>query len=179
MKDRFWSKVRKTKNCWEWTGSLTTCGYGQFKIYDRGNGKQLVKRAHQVAWYLEKGEWPSYLCHTCHNRACVNPSHLYEGNHQTNIRDKLKRNLSWSKYNDHLARRIRRVYALGISSTHISKELKVPKKTILDILNGTLCRNTGGPIRDPSQRTYGNRFKNSQTENSRSAARFLISCKKP
>jgi hypothetical protein len=30
IQDRFWSKVNKTDNCWEWTACLNSCGYGQF-----------------------------------------------------------------------------------------------------------------------------------------------------
>lgn len=168
--DRFWNKVDKlpgVDSCWLWTASTDRYGYGQFKLDGR------VRRAHQVSWKLEKGEWPSYLCHTCHNRSCVNPSHLYEGNHVSNGRDRRDRCISSGEHDDHMILRIRRVYALGISSTHISKQLSLSKRTVLDILNGKTYRGTGGPIRDKSLRTYGNRFKSSQTENPRSAARFL------
>ena len=172
--DRFWNKVHKApgvNSCWIWTASKDRHGYGQFKL------DGMVKRAHQVSWKIHKGEFSPYLCHSCHNRACVNPEHLYEGSHASNMRDKQDRGLSWSKYSDDLVVRIRRVHALGISSTHISKEMNIPKRTVLCILNGTSCTSTGGPIRDGSSRTYGNRFKNSQSENPRSAARFLTTFK--
>lgn len=174
LMDRFWSKVNKTQTCWGWVASCDKDGYGQFKLFDHGNGKQRVVGAHKMSWYLEKGEWPPYLCHTCDNRKCVNPNHLYLGSNRSNQRDRKLRNPVWSnKWGDHMIRRIRRVYALGISSSHIADELEIPKETVLHIIDGRIHRKTGGPIRNKSQRRYGNRFQNSKTRNSRSAARFL------
>jgi len=154
--DRFWNKVQKlpgVNTCWLWTAGKDRYGYGQFKL----DGK--VVRAHQVSWKIKKRVNPSYLCHTCDNRACVNPAHLYEGSHASNMSDKKHRNLTWSKYDPHVIRRIRRKYAVGFSSGQLSKEFNIPRSTVLNILDGKLCRSTGGPIRDPNFRYYGNRFK--------------------
>jgi len=59
----------------------------------------------------------------------------------------------------HVIRRIRRKYAVGFSSGQLSKEFNIPRSTVLNILDGKLCRSTGGPIRNPNFRYYGNRFK--------------------
>ena len=69
---RFWSKVKKTKGCWIWTGFLFK-GYGRFKP----NGKQTS--AHRMAYELSHNvKIPQSLTidHLCRNRACVNPEHL-------------------------------------------------------------------------------------------------------
>lgn len=153
---RFWSKVKKlpgVNSCWIWTASTNRDGYGQFRL----DGK--VKRAHQVSWKIHKGEWSPYLCHTCHNRSCVNPDHLYAGDHDRNTADRRNRHLSWSKYNDHTIRRIRRKYAVGFSSGQLAIEFNIPRRTVQCIIDGTMGRNTGGPIKDPTFRYYGNRFK--------------------
>lgn len=174
---RFWNKVHKLPGddaCWIWQASLNSGGYGQFRF----DGK--VRRAHQVSWKLEKGQWAPYLCHTCDTPACVNPAHLYEGDNQGNMDDKYKRGRSnhRTKYSNHLVRRIRRMYAVGFSSTYIIEQLQLPNSTVHNILNGNTRRSAGGPIRQPGQRYYGNRFKKTDSQNRRSVNRPLTMSQK-
>lgn len=69
---RFWSKVDKTPTCWVWTGSPHSAGYGTILI----DGQ--IKYAHRVSYEMAYGRIPEGLeiDHICHNRPCVNPSHL-------------------------------------------------------------------------------------------------------
>jgi len=69
---RFWIKVKKSNNCWEWQASKNNKGYGTF-----WHNKKYVK-AHRVSYELFKGLIPQDLTidHLCRNRKCVNPEHL-------------------------------------------------------------------------------------------------------
>jgi hypothetical protein len=92
VQQRFWSKVSKRSNgCWEWQAAISAHGYGRF-LFEGGN-----RLAHRVAWELTYRQPPPahlMLCHTCDNRRCVNPDHLYVGTAADNSRDKMERGRS-------------------------------------------------------------------------------------
>jgi HNH endonuclease/AP2 domain len=85
---RFWDKVEKTETCWNWKGAINPSGHGVIKIEGLNRG------AHRVSYAIKNGELPEdlYICHKCHNPACVNPDHLYAGTPQQNCQDEVKRN---------------------------------------------------------------------------------------
>ncbi len=73
--------------CWEYTGGLNGSGYGN--IWDSGR----TRSAHVVAYELGVGPVPEGLSvlHTCDNRKCVNPTHLFVGTTQDNIDDMISK----------------------------------------------------------------------------------------
>jgi len=68
----------------EWTGYRQSSGYARFKVEGQ------YRLAHRVAWVLaNRREIPAgqFICHSCDNRACVNPAHLWPGSNRQNMLD--------------------------------------------------------------------------------------------
>ncbi len=88
---------KKDNACWEWTKGKNPAGYGVFKNLDDrsqkpGNKMRLIL-AHRASYILHKGEIPEgkLVCHSCDNRSCCNPDHLWLGSPKDNARDALKK----------------------------------------------------------------------------------------
>jgi hypothetical protein len=85
--ERYWPKVdcSSADGCWPWVGAVTKTGYGQLHT---ASYKPPIK-AHRLAWQLAFGPIPQgmLVCHTCDNRLCCRPSHLFLGTIQDNADD--------------------------------------------------------------------------------------------
>jgi len=125
---RFLSKLNipeDRSNCWLWEGAITE-GYGKIRIY-----YDLVF-VHRLAYTIFVGEIPESKCilHSCDIRNCCNPTHLFPGTHQDNMRDmcnkcknymKLGEDNPESKLKNKDIPKIRRMLSCGYPQKHIGK----------------------------------------------------------
>ena len=133
LKERLLAKTTILDNgCWEFTGGHDSWGYGA--IYHEG--RQLG--AHKASWIAHKGEvGNSHVLHTCDNRSCINPDHLYLGSHQDNMKDRDLRGRQFSgltRLSEEEVREIKNF--LGTTSRtleDIGRQFNVTKHTIFDI----------------------------------------------
>lgn len=146
MREMLERKVIKKEGCWGWKASLTRFGYGEMHIGKRGVDYKHVN-AHRVAYMVYKGEIPKgrFICHTCDNRSCCNPLHLFIGTPMDNMHDMIKKGRKkvlvgsecpWAKINEETVLEVLELCKSGFNCAEIGKKLNICKKQVSDIKRG-------------------------------------------
>lgn len=92
LSERLFAKVDKSPgigpngDCWEWRGYVHPTGYGQI---GRGKASEGMVHTHRAVYELTNGPIPEglWVLHTCDNRLCCNPAHLWLGTPKQNTQD--------------------------------------------------------------------------------------------
>jgi hypothetical protein len=169
VEERFWSKVIiiELDECWVWQGTINKGGYGKINI----SGKSIL--AHRYSYNVAHPENPlgpgEFACHSCDNRPCVNPKHIWKGNHTDNMRDMFKkgRKKNFNKGEtvpQHVltvkqVEEIRELYAKGVKNqTELAAIYGCSQPNIGMIVRGKWWKDYPGPNDTRRKRSQGERF---------------------
>lgn len=81
--------VDASTGCWNWRLSKDRIGYGRMKVQLGSRDSFRSTSAHRYAYELWRGHIPQGMnvLHSCDNRQCCNPEHLFLGTQKDNMRD--------------------------------------------------------------------------------------------
>jgi hypothetical protein len=155
LQERFEARISKNGSehpynpslgkCWVWQGGLSSTGYGVFRV---GHGSdRKMEGAHRISYQLFVGEIPegNHVCHSCDNRLCVNPKHLFAATNLENRLDMVLKGRGNSQsrrlsFEDRvcLVKKVLSTPPTAKSYRELSREFGIHKDSVYRIYNGEL-----------------------------------------
>lgn len=143
-KDRLLSHrvVDPMSGCWLWTGATHKNGYGYLNVQTpSGQKKFLTHRLAASIWNHFPLQSSLFICHSCDQRLCFNPEHLFTGTAQDNTQDAVRkgRHAHGSRsgkaiLNEEEVQIIRRDYDCGVPKIELANRFGVTKRTIESVV---------------------------------------------
>jgi hypothetical protein len=110
--------------------------------------------AHRMSWTIHRGDIPDglFVLHKCDNPICVNPDHLFLGNAQDNMTDKVRKGRQsrqrgtenpMAALDDAKVKIIRSLYRRGVSQPVIALQFGVAQTTVSGIVRKKQWRHVG------------------------------------
>lgn len=145
VSEKFDGRVIKGEGCWEWTGRIGSEGYGQWSMKGHWYG------AHRISYQYVYGILAKklFVCHSCDNRKCVRPDHLFAGTAAANNADMWAKGRGVSSFKplhgelnpqsiltEPEVKLIRRLVEFGLPRVTVAKAAGVSLQCVADAASG-------------------------------------------
>jgi hypothetical protein len=149
--EKFWARVKRGRanECWPWLGYVHPEGYGQTHW---GNRKAFAHRiAAMITGLVKSPTAPrstnrgrTIVLHTCDNKLCCNPRHLFIGTLRQNIHDCINKGRSryacgeqhrLALFTATQVRAIRAQHKQGVSQRQLMRQYNAAQSVISRLVN--------------------------------------------
>ena len=140
-RERIIKRISVVNGCWEWDLKCRPNGYARMTFMGRSY------YAHRLSFESFNGRIDSDkdVCHSCDNRKCVNPAHLFQGTRKENMQDAVSKHrqakgffLPQSKLSEKDKYEVMWMLFAGIKHKNIAELYDVTRSAIvrIGVING-------------------------------------------